>query len=82
MYILGYLYRFGKRVVITKHADVRAEQRGITASMIEATINGGKIKRFGRNRMKFIKEYKQGKVVCVDEIRKDYIRIATIEWKR
>ena len=50
--------------------------------MIEATINGGKIKRFGRNRMKFIKEYKQGKVVCVDEIRKDYIRIATIEWKR
>ncbi len=82
MYMLGYLYRFGKKVVITKHADVRAEQRGITTSMIEAAINGGRVKRFGKNRVKFIKRYKRGNVVCVDEIERDRIRIVTIEWKR
>ncbi len=82
MYILGYLYRFGKKIEITMHAEARAEQRGITAGMIEATINGGRVKRFGKSRIKFIKEYKRGKVVCVDEIERDRIRIVTIEWKR
>lgn len=82
MYILGYLHRFGKKIEITKHADARAEQRGITAGMIEATINGGMVKRFGKNRIKFTKKYKRGNVVCMDEIKGSYIRIVTIEWGR
>ncbi|MBI2530081.1 MAG: DUF4258 domain-containing protein [Candidatus Diapherotrites archaeon] len=82
MYILGYLLRFGKRIEITRHAYARATNRGISRGMVEATINGGRVKRFGKNRMKFVKEYRRGKVVCVDEIEGDCIRIVTIEWKR
>ncbi len=82
MYILRYLYRFGKKIIITEHARRRAEQRNILPEMIEATVNGGKAKKFGKNRIKFIKKYKRGKVVCVDEIERDRIRIVTIEWKR
>ncbi len=82
MYILGYLYRFGKKIVITKHAYDRANKRGIAQDMIEATINAGKIKRFGKNRIRFVKEYKHGRVVCVDEIKRNCIIIVTIEWKR
>jgi len=42
MYILGYLFRFGKKIEITRHAYARATNRGISRDMIEATINGGR----------------------------------------
>ena len=47
--------------------------------MIEATLKGGKIKRFGKNNVKFIKKYKKFTVICVDEIVGDKIKIVTIE---
>jgi hypothetical protein len=68
-------------IVIKRHAFVRAMQRGITPDMIEATINGGTIKRFGKNNVKFIKKYKQCTVICVDEIIGHRIKIVTIEKK-
>jgi len=49
--------------------------------MIEATIKGGTIKRFGKNNVKFIKKYKHFQVICVDEIIGHRIKIVTIEKK-
>ena len=42
-------------IELKRHAFIRAMERGITPDMIEATIKGGTVKRFGKNNMKFIK---------------------------
>lgn len=67
-------------IEISLHALFRAFQRGISWDTIEATVKGGRIERFGKNRMRFIREYKGGRIICVDE-RKGYnkIEIVTIE---
>lgn len=64
---------------IKRHAFIRAMQRGITPDMIEATLKGGKIKRFGKNNLKFYKKYKRFTVICVDQIIGTKIKIVTIE---
>jgi hypothetical protein len=66
-------------IEIKRHAFIRAVERGITPDMIEATIKGGKIRRFGKNNIKFTKKYKRFDVVCVDEITGNRIKIVTIE---
>ena len=66
-------------IEIRRHAFIRALEREITPDMIEATLKGGKIKRFGKNNVKFIKKYKKFTVICVDEIVGDKIKIITIE---
>ena len=66
-------------IEIKRHAFIRALEREITPDMIEATLKGGKIKRFGKNNVKFIKKYKKFTVICVDEIVGDKIKIITIE---
>lgn len=82
MYILRYLFRFNKRIWLTEHAFARAEMREISPPMIKAAVMGGRIKRFGRNRIKFIQKYKRGSVVCVGEEMKDFVEIKTVEWKK
>jgi hypothetical protein len=47
--------------------------------MIEATLKGGTIKRFGKNNLKFFKKYRLFTVICVDEIMGTKIKIVTIE---
>ena len=66
-------------IEIKNHASVRAVQRGITSKMIEATVKSGKIERFGRRNLRFVKQYKYFDVVCVDEICGNKIKIVTIE---
>ncbi len=68
-------------IVIRRHALIRAMQRGITPDMIEATIKGGTLQRFGKNNVKFIKKYKHCTVICVDEIIGTRIKIITITKK-
>ena len=68
-------------IEIKRHAFIRAMERGITPDMIEATIKGGTVKRFGKNNVKFIKKYKHFHVICVDEIIGHRIKIVTIEKK-
>jgi hypothetical protein len=68
-------------IEIKRHAFIRAMERGITPDMIEATLKGGTIKRFGKNNVKFMKKYKQCTIVCVDEIIGHRIKIVTIEKK-
>ena len=69
-----------KEVFIKTHAVIRARQRCIYPSMVYATLNGGEIKRFGKNLLKISKRYKKGKVVCIGEDIGSFIIIKTIEW--
>ncbi|KYK25417.1 hypothetical protein AYK26_06125 [Euryarchaeota archaeon SM23-78] len=64
---------------IKRHALERAMQRGVTPDMIEATIYGGKIIKHAKNHLKFIKQYKNFKVICIDRIQGEKIIIVTIE---
>jgi len=64
---------------IKRHAFIRAMQRGVTPDMIEATLKGGTIERFGKNNMGFCRKYRRFTVVCVDEVCGDRIKIVTIE---
>ena len=66
---------------IKRHAFIRAMQRGVTPDMIEATLKGGKIERFGKNNIKFIKDYKNFTVICVGQMLGTTIKIFTIETK-
>ncbi len=68
-------------IEVKRHAFIRAMQRGVTPDMIEATLKGGRIERFGKNNIKFIKEYKRFTVICVDQIIGTKIKIVTIETK-
>jgi len=54
-------------------------KRGITPDMVEATLKGGKIKKFGKNNLKFYKKYKNFIVICVDQVVGTKIKIVTIE---
>lgn len=66
-------------IEIKRHAFIRSSERKITPDMVEATIKGGKIKRFGKNNIKFIKKYKRFTVICVGEIIGTKIKIFTVE---
>lgn len=66
---------------IRRHAFLRAVERQVTPDMIEATLKGGKIKRFAKNRVKFYKQYKRFTVICVGELMGTKIKILTIEVK-
>ncbi|MBU1199555.1 MAG: DUF4258 domain-containing protein [Nanoarchaeota archaeon] len=63
---------------IKRHAFQRAMERGVTPDMIEATFFGGKIIRYGKNQLKFIRQYKNYKVVCVGRFKGEKIIIVTI----
>jgi len=69
----------GCEIVICRHAMLRANERGITPDMVEATIKGGKVTKYGKNKIKFKKKYKRFHVICVDEITGDCIKIVTVE---
>lgn len=67
---------------IRYHALLRAFQKGISWDMVEATIKGGRIERFGKNRVKFVRRYWGREVVCVDErVGYNTIKIVTVEWR-
>ena len=66
---------------VKRHAFIRAMQRGVTPDMIEATLKGGKIERFGKHNIRFIKDYKRFTVICVGHMIGITIKIFTIETK-
>jgi len=65
-------------IEIKKHASIRAMQRGITFKMIKVAIRSGKIERFGKCNLRFTKNYKNFKLICVDEICGNTIKIVTV----
>jgi hypothetical protein len=66
---------------IKRHAFIRAMERKVSPDMIEATLKGGKIERFGNDNIRFSKDYKAFTVVCVGQIIGTKIKILTIETK-
>lgn len=66
---------------ISHHAFIRAMERGVMPDMIEATLLGGKLKRFGKHGIKLSKKYKRFEVICVGEIKGQVLKIITIETK-
>ena len=66
---------------IKRHAFIRAIERKVTPDMIEATLKGGKLERFGKHNVRFIKDYKRFRVICVGQLIGTKIKIFTIETK-
>lgn len=66
---------------ISRHAFIRAMERGVMPHMVEATLLGGKLKRFGKHGIKLSKKYKRFEVICVGEIKGQVLKIITIETK-
>ncbi|MEK6957968.1 MAG: DUF4258 domain-containing protein [archaeon] len=66
------------RIVIMRHALIRAMQRGVHPDLIEETLQTGTMKRFGKNMVRFEKTLRNGSIICVDEIIGDTIKIITI----
>ena len=65
-------------IEIRKHTLVRAAQRGLTPEIVWATVKSGKIKRFGKCNLRFIKQYKNFQVICVDEVCGNRVTIVTV----
>ena len=72
----------GYKIIISKHAFERALQRRIHPDLIEDTLLSGKMKKSGKNRVRFEKKFKEFIIVCVDEIIGNIVKIVTIESKR
>ena len=70
------MIRRGYDIEIKRHVFVRAMQRGISPILIEKIIVNGKIKRFGKNYIRFISK----SVICIGEISGLKLKIITIEW--
>jgi hypothetical protein len=66
---------------LKRHAFLQAIKRNVTPDMIEATLKGGRIERFGKNGVKFHKDYKRFTVICVGEFMGTKVKIITIETK-
>ena len=68
-------------IVVSRHAFIRAMQRGVSPDIIEAVLQTGAMSRFGKNRVKFTKKCRKMDVNCVDEIIGRTIKILTITKK-
>ena len=69
-----------KEIVITRHAVERARMRGIHyPDQIYNVIITGKLARFGKQMLKFMKKGKVGSVICICEEIQDKIIVKTVE---
>ena len=66
---------------IKRHAFIRAMERGVSPDMIEATLKGGKVEKFGKHNIRFNKKYKRFEVICIGQMIGTKIKIFTIESK-
>ena len=74
------IYFDGKPIVIKVHAVKRARQREIAfPDQVYNAIQTGKVKRLGKNVIKFVKRSKDGSIVCVGEDLGYCIIIKTVE---
>lgn len=74
------IYFEGKLIIIKVHAIKRARQREIAfPDQVYNAIQTGKMKRFGKDGIKFIKKTKEGTIRCVGEDLGHCIIIKTVE---
>lgn len=76
----GNVYFQGKPVFIKVHAVTRARQRQIAyPDEVYSTLQTGKVRRFSKNGIKFIKRSGKGSIICVGEDLGYGIIIKTVE---
>ena len=74
------IYFDQKEIFISVHAIKRARKRNIAyPDQVYDVIKTGKVTRFGKNGIKFIKRSKNGSIICVGEDKGYIIIIKTIE---
>lgn len=70
----------GKEILVSSHAIKRARERGIAfPDQVYTTLLCGKVQRFGKRGIKFIKKSANGSIICLGEILTQKIIIKTIE---
>lgn len=69
-------------IVLSGHALRRANQRNIDIDLVYYTVKTGRIAKFGKNNLRFIKMFKEFTLICIDEMKSDKIKIVTIVVKR
>jgi len=83
VYLCRYVFRAyygGKPIFITTHAIKQARKREIAfPHQVYATLNRGKVKKFGKHSMKFTYKMKKGAIICVGEDIGYAIIIKTVE---
>ena len=74
------IYFQRKLIIIKVHAIKRARQRDIAyPDQVYNVLQTGKVKRFGKNMIKFVKKGKKGSIICIGEDLGYAIIIKTIE---
>jgi len=74
------LYFQGKEIFVTTHAIKRARERKIAyPDQVYGVLLSGKVIRFGKNHLRFIRRTKQGSIICVGEDLGHCIIIKTVE---
>lgn len=74
------VYFDGKPIFIKTHAIIRAREREIAyPDHVYAVLKTGKVERFGKHGIKFIKKSKKGAIICIGEDLGYIIIIKTIE---
>jgi len=74
------IYFQGKPIVIKVHAVKRAREREIAfPDQVYEVLQTGKVKRFGKHGIKFVKKSKEGSIIRVGEDLGYCIIIKTIE---
>ena len=74
------IYFEGKPIIIKVHAVKRARQREIAfPDQVYDVLRTGRIKRFGKHGIKFIKRGKKGSIICVGEDIGHAVIIKTVE---
>ena len=77
---MGSIYFQGKPIIIKVHAVKRAREIEISfPNQVYDVLQTGKVKRFGKHGIKFIKRGKEGSIICIGEDLGYCIIIKTIE---
>ena len=80
IYRMSDIYFQGKQIIIRVHAVKRAREREIAfPDQVYEVLQTGKVKRFGKHGIKFVKRSKEGSIICVGEDLGYCIIIKTIE---
>ncbi len=74
------IYFQSKPIIIKVHAVKRAREREIAfPDQVYDVLQTGKVKRYGKHGIKFVKRSKEGSIICVGEDLGYCIIIKTIE---
>lgn len=69
-------------IELRNHVFIRADERNIDLEFIYTTIKSGKIKRFGKNNLRFEKKFKHFELVCIGQIRGIRLTVLTVYKKQ